>query len=113
MSHTTGGISRTVSPYNLVKTFLTDFSMPRNVRKLYLLQENATVRFHLTPSCCPEKTLTSAFFACSVCMHVYCPMHADQLKKCAQCHFSFDTARYQPEPMLEYPLKVEENPVAN
>ena len=47
VSHTTGGISRIVAPANIIKTFLTDFSMPTAIRRFYLLQENSVVKFHL------------------------------------------------------------------
>lgn len=76
VSHTTGGISKTVTPHNIVKQFLTYFSMACDTRKYFILQKDSTVTFHLQPWCCRNKPLSTTFYACSVCMHIYCPEHA-------------------------------------
>ena len=43
VSHTTGGISKKVNAGNLIKTFLTDFSMASETRKYFFLQKDSRV----------------------------------------------------------------------
>lgn len=75
VSHTTGGVAKVVTPQNIIKHFLTFFSMSSAIRKYFVIQKDSTVTFHLQPWCCRNKPLKSVFLACSVCMNIYCPSH--------------------------------------
>lgn len=91
VSHTTGGISKIINSQNVVKHFLTSFSMSSSIRKYFVLQKDTTVTFHLQPWCCRDNPLKTAFYACSVCMHIYCEKHAGETSRCTKCQNEFDS----------------------
>jgi hypothetical protein len=78
VSHTTGGISKTVDPANLVRLFLTEFSKSTELRRFFHTQKEKKVEFSIQPSCCRDSWITTKFNVCSICMNIYCPEHYKQ-----------------------------------
>lgn len=73
VSYTTGGIARKVGDSTIIRDFLTIFTMSKTMRSCFMLEENKKITFHMECKCCtPPTVCKEEFFACSVCLSVYC-----------------------------------------
>lgn len=70
ISYVTGGINKNVSGSEMIKTFLTTFSLKSKNRKLFKPENKKDIEFSLKCTCCDEY-IRGDFKACSVCLSPY------------------------------------------
>jgi hypothetical protein len=76
---------------DMIRQFLTVFSMSKTTRSMFQLEENKKVSFNLECKMCkPSHFFTEEFRVCNVCLEVLCPEKAIYLKSCPKCKRIFD-----------------------